>query len=268
MQTKTRVVGAAAIMGAVLLPLAASTAFGEPESTRAQTGTARACSDELPDDPTAATSRFLTLVRTLEDQGRTQAEIDAKLAADNCLERVDGGGDEVGTLANPDEEIKISKPEIYSVVGKNLYMARGSWKWIEVPNKVKGYDAFGLSFSKKVAPQSHVLQYDGEHFKKKTTSQAETSNSYGSGFIFNEGPRNPVYDDMQGRTGTIGVSFKAAKKGCSNHQVFTKYGHTWNSTSVTGIAVGTTSIGFTWSDSGSKWQQASLPSSEVKVCRR
>jgi hypothetical protein len=266
MQKKTRLVGAA-LMGAVLLPLAASTAFGEPASTGAQTGTARACSDELPDDPTAATSRFLTLVQTLEDQGRTQAEIDKKLAADNCVERV-GGGDEANVLSNPDEEIKISKPEIYNVVGKNLYMARGSWKWIEVPNKVKGYDAFGLSFSKKVAPQAHVLSYDGEHYKKKTTSQAETSNSYGSGFIFNEGPRNPVYDDMQGRTGTIGISFKAAKKGCSNHQVFTKYGHTWNDSSVSGIAIGTTSIGFTFTDTANKWQQASHPSSEVKICRR
>jgi hypothetical protein len=269
MHTRTRLVGAA-MVGAVLLPIgASSTAFGEPASAGAPTEAPRACSAELPDDPTAATNRFMTLIQTLERQGLTEAEIDAKLAADYCLDRVDGGG-EADTRGNPDEEIALSKPKFYKIKGKkNQYFVKAAWKWLKIPKEVKGYDAFGLSFSKRVSPLSHVLQYRGNNFGWKKTSQAETSSSYGSGFIFNEGPRitSPL-NDMQGLTGEIGITFKAAKKGCSNHQAFSKYGHTWKSTNVTGIGIGSNSISFAWSSSSNKWQQASQPSSEARICRR
>ncbi|AKH84083.1 hypothetical protein AA958_19980 [Streptomyces sp. CNQ-509] len=266
MRKKTRLIGAA-MVGAVLLPLGASTAFAGPESAGAPAEATRDCSAPLPDDPTAATKQFLTLVGTLDDRGLTQAEIDAKLAADNCLDRVDSGGG-VDTR-DPDDEITLSRPEIYKVSGKNRYVARAAWKWTKIPKEVKGYDGFGLSFSKKVAPVSHVLRYRGKFMDWKTKTQAKASNSYGSGFIFNEGPRGGTGDlaDMQGRIGEMGITFKAAKKGCSRHQVFSAYGHTWNSTDVTGMTIGADSFGFAWSSSSNRWDQASRASSEVKVCR-
>ncbi|WP_326797616.1 hypothetical protein OG946_21140 [Streptomyces sp. NBC_01808] len=267
MRKKTRLMGAA-MLGAVLLPLGASTAFGETESAGAPTETTRACSAELPSDPTAAANRFLRLVDTLDRQGLTQAEIDAKLAKDNCLDRVDTG-DGAETRGDPGNEITLNKPKIYKVSGKNLYVASAGWKWLKIPSKVKGYDAFGLSFSKKVAPLGHVLKYRGKFLDWKTTEQAAKSNAHGSGFIFNEGPRIGAGDtaDLQGRIGEMAITFKAAKSGCSNLQAFSKYGHTWNSTNVSGITIGAESIGFTWSTSSNKWQQASQPSSEVRVCR-
>ncbi|MEO3763772.1 hypothetical protein [Streptomyces sp. B8F3] len=267
MRMKTRVAGAA-MAGAVLLPVGASTAFGESASTGSAAEATRTCSADLPDDPTAATNHFLTRIHTLESQGLTQARIDAKLAEDDCLERVDQGG-EVGTRANPDDEITISKPVFYKVSGTNKYFSRAAWKWMKVPDKVKGYDGFSLRFSKKVAPVSHVLRYRGKNLGWKSTSQAETSHTRGSGFIFNEGPRitGPVIADMQGLTGELGITFRKASTGCTTIQGFSKYGHTWNSTNVTGITIGATSIGYTWSSTSSRWQQASQPSSEVRICR-
>ncbi|MDW6061465.1 hypothetical protein SAZ11_29915 [Streptomyces sp. FXJ1.4098] len=159
MHTKMRLVGAA-VAGAVLLPVgASSTAFGQ--SAPAGATAARGCVSKLPDSAKAQTDRVTALIQKLEGQGLSQERIDAKLAADYCLERVDGGGSELSTLGNPDQEIKLGKPIIYKTSGKDRYIAAASWKWKKIPKNVKGYDAFALSFSKKVTPLAHSLVYRG-----------------------------------------------------------------------------------------------------------
>ncbi|MER7794600.1 hypothetical protein [Streptomyces sp. NPDC097640] len=267
MHTKMRLVGAA-VAGAVLLPIgASSTAFGQSAPTGAPA--ARGCVSKLPDDAKAQTQQVTALIEKLNSQGLSQDRIDAKLAADHCLERVDGGGSEFSTLGNPSDEIKIVKPAIYKAEGKDRYIASAGWKWKKIPSNTKGLDAFAISFSKKVTPLAHSLVYrgNGQVFGKKKMTQAFKSGAYGAGFLFNEGP-NMGKIDMQGYQGVMGISFKASKRGCWNLQAFSKYGHSWKSQSATGITLGLTSIGFNWANTGNKWTQASQPSKEVRVCRK
>ncbi|NUS84214.1 MAG: hypothetical protein HOY75_16115 [Streptomyces sp.] len=268
MHTKMRLVGAA-VAGAVLLPVgASSTAFGQSAQAGAGATAARGCVSKLPDGAKAQTDRVTALIQKLEGQGLSQERIDAKLAADYCLERVDGGGSELSTLGNPSDEIKLSKPIIYKAEGKDRYIAAAGWKWKKIPSNTKGYDAFALTFSKKVTVLAHTLQYQGKGnvYGKKKMTQAQTTGGYGSGFIFNEGPKLGTAD-MQGYQGLMGISFKASKRGCWDLQAFSKYGHTWKSSSVTGIGIGRWSISLTWANNSNKWQQASQPSREVRVCR-
>ena len=269
MHTKMRLVGAA-VAGAVLLPVGASTAFGQSAGAGAGAA-ARGCVSKLPDSAKAQTEQVTALIQKLDSQGLSQERIDAKLAADYCLDRVDGGGSELSTLANPSDEIKLSKPVIYKTSGKDRYIAAAGWTWKKIPKNVGGYDGFGITLNKKVAPLAHSLVYqgNGNFYGKKKMDQAEQSGPYGAGFVFREGPR--LYwqgkTDMQGYKGLMGISFKASKSGCWGVQAFSKYGHTWKSTNVTGFSIGRWSIGIDWSTTSNKWQQASQPSSEVRVCR-
>ncbi|MFD8384928.1 hypothetical protein ACFV2X_41490 [Streptomyces sp. NPDC059679] len=271
MHTKMRLVGAA-VAGAVLLPVgASSTAFGQSAPAGATgAAAARGCVSKLPDSAKAQTDRVTALIQKLEGQGLSQERIDAKLAADYCLERVDGGGSDLSTLGSPSDEIKLSKPVIYKTSGKDRYIAAAGWKWKRFPGNVNGYDAFGITFSKKVTPLAHSLVYQGNGnlYGKKKVTQAQESGPYGSGFLFNEGPRNIYRGDMQGYQGLMGISFKASKVGCWNLQAFSKYGHSWKSTRATGFSIGKWSIGVTWTNYNHNWQQASQPSKEVTVCRK
>jgi len=54
--------------------------------------------------------------------------------------------------------------------------------------------------------------------------------------------------------------------GCGVIQAFSKYGHSWTSSELTGLSVGPWSIGFQWSNSSRSWERGSLPSSEVTPC--
>ncbi|MES4902483.1 MULTISPECIES: hypothetical protein [unclassified Streptomyces] len=267
MHTKMRLVGAA-VAGAVLLPVgASSTAFGQ--SAPAGAPAARGCVSKSADDVKAQTQQVTALIQKLHSQGLSQERIDAKLAADYCLDRADGGGSELSTLSNPDQEIKLSKPIIYKASGKDRYIAAAGWKWKKIPSNTKGYDAFAISFSKKVTPLAHSLVYQGNGrvYGKKKMDQAEKSGASGAGFLFNEGP-HVTRTDMQGYQGLMGISFKASRSGCWNLQAFSKYGHSWKSQSAIGISLGLTSIGFTWENNSNKWTQAPQPSKEVRVCRR
>lgn len=269
MHTKMRLVGAA-VAGAVLLPIgASSTAFGQ--SAPAGAPAARGCVSKLPDDAKAQTQQVSALIQKLNSQGLPQDRIDAKLASVYCLERVDKGGSEFSTLGNPSDEIKIAKPVIYKTSGKDRYIASASWKWKKIPWNTDGYDAFGITFSKKVAPLAHTLTYSGKGYLygKKRIDQAEESGPYGTGFLFNEGPWTPWKGkvDMKGYQGVMSITFKASKSGCWNLQAFSDYGHSWKSNSATGFSIGKSSIGVTWKKSSNKWQQASQASSEARVCR-
>ncbi|MEU1667832.1 hypothetical protein ABZ547_30515 [Streptomyces sparsogenes] len=273
MHAKARMLSVA--MGVVALPaFVAPTAAGQsgsPEGRstpnqeiRLQTG--GSCASGLPDAPGGGAEKVSALIDRLTAQGLAQDEIDAKLAQDACLQRVDDGGGDVTTLGNPDDEISIGKPLIYRPAGKSYYIAAASWKWKKIPKDIDGYDGFGISFNKKVTHLAHSLTYKGKYYGKKKMKQAEDSGPYGAAFIFNEGPRGYAGLDIQGRRGTMVIAFKPTS-GCQKVQAFSKYAHTWKSTSVTSASIGKWSIGFAWTNYDHKWQQASQPSGEAKVCR-
>ncbi|MFF2845033.1 hypothetical protein ACFVT5_01705 [Streptomyces sp. NPDC058001] len=206
----------------------------------------------------------------LEAKGLTERQIDARLAKDYCVERVDtgAGADEIVTMGNPSDEITLYRPKIYKVLKKWEYIATATWKWKKIPGNVKGRDGFAITFNNKVTLIDHSLWYAGrEFYKQKTMTQAESSGAYGVGFTFNEGPKLVSKVDMQGYKGGMSVRFKASKSGCWNVQTYSKYGHSWKSSSMTGISLGKSSIGFSWSNNSNKWQQASQGSKEAKVCR-
>jgi hypothetical protein len=219
----------------------------------------------------------------MERQGLTQTAIDARLAADHCVQRVDGGGTGLRPMGEPAREITVGRPAIYKIQkpkkskGKatTYYIATASWRWNYVPSNVKGYDAFSLRFTKKISEQSHSLTYsgNGRFYGSKTINQAERAGSGGVGFIFNEGPRThiPMPLDMQGHTGRMTVSFRPSKPGCWYVQAYAQYAHSWASNSVTGISLSAgrdnAGFGINWQENKHHWRQTSQPSAEFKVCR-
>lgn len=53
--------------------------------------------------------------------------------------------------------------------------------------------------------------------------------------------------------GDILLIFDPTGTSCRDYQAFFKYGHTWDTTSVTGISLSSASVGFTWSTTSNHW---------------
>jgi hypothetical protein len=90
----------------------------------------------------------------------------------------------------------------------------------------------------------------------RSNGNLETNSSYGGGWALQDyaGNLNNAYGPTF--SGTLTYGFRLASlSGCT--QAFTKYGHTWDNTSVNGFSIGPWSIGIQWSSSSSNWTKSS-----------
>jgi len=133
--------------------------------------------------------------------------------------------------------ISLTPPTIWLAGSSSDYRlyASAKYKWTSPPAagstcrvKVGGPDGFAITLNKSVT-------------NKGVTFYTCNSNN------------KCQYDDAY--AGNITYSFKSSTTACV--QAYSKYGHTWNSTSVNGFSIGPWSIGIQWSSSSNYWQKSS-----------
>lgn len=145
-----------------------------------------------------------------------------------------------------------------------IYYAIGKWQWKSPPlggstcNALDGgRDGFGLALSKSVTNLGTSLIACSGNNKCSSTLASRSSNSAaGAGYTFQDSWFNSALSGWgPAYKGTLTYSFRPLSSGCL--QAFSKYGHTWASTSVNGVGVGPWSISIQWSTSSSRWEPAS-----------
>jgi hypothetical protein len=161
--------------------------------------------------------------------------------------------------------IALPAPTIWlngSSQGYRLY-ASAKYKWTNPPDgpfpcttAVGGPDGFAMSLSKSVVNKG-VSFYTCSSVNKcqYTYGWLETNSSYGAGYAFQDRAGAALNGFFPAYSGSIVYAFMANPSQCV--QAFSKYGHTWNSTSVNGFSIGPWSIGVQWSSSAAHWQKAS-----------
>ncbi|MFB6723152.1 hypothetical protein ACFCV3_23430 [Kribbella sp. NPDC056345] len=161
--------------------------------------------------------------------------------------------------------ISLTPPTIWLAGSSSDYRlyASAKYKWTSPPAagstcrvKVGGPDGFALTLNKSVTNTGVTFYTCNSNNKcQYDYGWLETNSSYGAGYAFQDlaGTYLTGYSDAY--AGNITYSFKSNVSACV--QAYSKYGHTWNSTSVNGFSIGPWSIGIQWSSSSNYWQKSS-----------
>jgi hypothetical protein len=154
----------------------------------------------------------------------------------------------------------------------------------DVTCNVGGYDGFGITFSRAIAdPEDYFMQTWGttSHYPTSTSrTWVEDGGAYGATFIgqdkwcyyvgklpctTNICSGNCVHpQDYSFYHGELFYDMNSI--GCGSLKAYSKYLHTWSSTSIDGFSVGPYSFGIQWASSGHDWPLGSQPSSTVTPC--
>jgi len=214
--------------------------------------------------------------------GASEAEIDAYLQSQFGLTNVSQATDDA-SIQSTRTDIRVPRPSIYKN-NRGHYIVSASWQWKDLGAvdddasawcgncNVGGDDGFGVALSRNVkSVQKYTVATWGtgiNYYKISTTRmQPSDANVYGASFmgqdrIHREGACCP--QDYNFYNGNLVYEIKSV--GCGTLQAFSKYAHTWKSTTVNSIGVGPYSLSVGWSSSDNKWELASQGSNAVKPC--
>jgi hypothetical protein len=165
----------------------------------------------------------------------------------------------------------VSAPSLAHSVSSQgeIWYAIAKWTWVTYPSSngvgcnvnVGGRDGFGVSMNRDVQNVGESLLTCNRLGKCDTTLGSLSDNSArGTSYTFQdniEGGQAVGWGNTD--TGTLTFSFRPLSSGCI--QAFSKYGHTWSSTAVTGVGVGPWSISISWSAIDNHWDLASAAGS-------
>jgi len=188
------------------------------------------------------------------------------------------------TTAN---DISLPNPSILYDSCSRIWSAYATWNFTSIsalagdrngpasPQNIGGNDGFGMAFSRNVTSvTSYSLDtwglgsYYPVSYSRAVPVDAGTDGvAYDGQDAFCSGsPRGPcTVSDYSFYHGSLIYSIGSI--GCGTIQAFSKYGHDWSGTSLSGISVGLPlNIQISFSSSSYSWVRASQPSSPVTPC--
>ncbi len=185
-------------------------------------------------------------------------------------------------LASTGSAISIKTPQIYYDTAVKMYQTSADYDWVynawgadinssNVTN-IGGTDAFAIGYSRQVVDYGSTLvfcpTFNGYGISCGWSDNLDYASAIGRGYKFqdrgqdiNGGDEYSTPSFLNVDKGTIVHSFRLSTGGCL--QVWSRYGHTWSSTSVSGVSFtyGAPSISF--SSSSNAWSKASAYSGKT-----
>ncbi len=224
------------------------------------------------------------LVAKLESRGASDKAVDAVLATQLCLERIDNGvpGDAAVRARSTNSDVAVTPPSIYWDSQAQRYYAISKWNWTgySFGNEINAYwdwrnlggaDAFGTSFNKGLLLTGYSLTTNSDTGGSTSVDPASDANSSGVGYRFQDRIKctpvtsGPCSWRLSVGSGQEVISFKKSGT-CKSIYGFAKYAHTWSSTSVNSVSIGPWSIGIGTNDNAHHWSAVSQPGGTATVC--
>jgi hypothetical protein len=213
--------------------------------------------------------------------------IDARLARQLCLLRIDHG---TLATASSTRHAKVTPPKIYYDSKNHDYFATLFSDWQDTAftsdddllppllacgatsgARDGGADALGLSFNASLLMGRSAQSQWGNTciYAGSTSTRPCESSQYGVAYCRQD--KVGVHDlraaDLNMYHAEIVQRIIGTKSGkCESVQAFGKYGHTWSSTSVSGVSIGLWTIGISYSASTHRWYSASQAGGMATVC--
>jgi hypothetical protein len=165
-------------------------------------------------------------------------------------------------------------PRLYHSAAGYYYVV-ADWGWTsnnwktDAPQSygnVGGIDIHSVWFSQTIQNLGGAMTVCGAQFGGHTTpgcfdtSSYETNNQYGTAIQFQDRAQNHTFHAVgDGYTnadrGSLTFKFNRTRTGCL--QFGAKYGHTWSSTSVSGVGISIGGVAISWTSSANAWGDAS-----------
>ncbi len=158
-------------------------------------------------------------------------------------------------------DMNVSRPQIVKSGTKLYAYARYNWKnapFSECPPnqaQIGGPDGLAITFNRSVTNKGVSFVGCNSYNKCGKTGWLETNNHYGAGWAFQDWGYASLYGYSPTYKGTLTYTLTTSSTKCL--QAFAKYGHSWNSTKLTGFSIGKSSIGISGNTSSSLWQKSS-----------
>ncbi|MEV4723577.1 hypothetical protein [Micromonospora humida] len=220
-----------------------------------------------------------TLV-ALRRSGKSQAEIDRTLFAEEGLRLVSTPTPRTATPMSSESIVSVPAPSIYRDTCTSKYYAIATWKFSSLTSlksdggctttcNVGGYDVFAISFSRNV---SSVSGYSSTAWGASSTFPSFSLTMVSGG---TDGVAARAQDRLCGGSGCGALDYNMYNgqivysintPGCGELQAFSEYTHTWSTAQITGIGVGIDSISVSWNPTDKGWDKGSQPSNVVRPC--
>lgn len=158
-------------------------------------------------------------------------------------------------------DMNVSRPQIVKSGTKIYAYARYNWKnapFSECPRnqaQIGGPDGLAITFNRAVTNKGVSFVGCNSYNKCGKTGWLETNSHYGAGWAFQDWGYGALCGHGPTYKGTLTYTLTTSSTKCL--QAFAKYGHSWNSTKLTGFSIGKSSIGISWNTSKSLWQKSS-----------
>lgn len=228
--------------------------------------------------------RLSLKLASLRQKGYSEKKIDSELEAEGIvLTSPRPAAESQVTPLSTNSIISVPAPTIRRDTCTSQYYVMAYWDFTSMSAlqsdaggcqscAVGGDDGFGIALSRKV---STVGGYSVTTWGASSAYPASTSrmapvdaSTDGVGFMGqdrfcrNNTSCGTDYSFYHGQlVYTIGVP------GCGYLQAYSKYGHSWNSSDLSGISIGIDSVGFSWSATSNRWERGgSAPSNSVRPC--
>ncbi|MEU8002669.1 hypothetical protein AB0B66_16050 [Catellatospora sp. NPDC049111] len=234
-------------------------------------------------DPAIAIAQKRQQLLELALTGASEATIQSRLG----LVKVSTASSGFQPLS-PNTAATVQTPTIYFDTGLQAYYVSATFSWNNqqtngdgsaYSGNVGGYDGFAVRFDKDITNMGTSASFCPGNWGGATPypgtkpgcviPQPEDNNSDGSSFKYQDrtngaycgGTDYPSCWIYIGAKGTIIHSFKKSWAGCL--QVYAKYGHTWNSTQISGIDLSNGGITINFSSSSYRWDISSSNSAKL-----
>ncbi|GAA1370874.1 hypothetical protein GCM10009661_30650 [Catellatospora chokoriensis] len=233
-------------------------------------------------DPAAAVGQKRDQLLALVQAGASDTTIQSRLGLVKVSQPSSGGIEPMSSQG----DATVSTPTIYYDTQAKYYYASASFSWNNQQTKadgsggnVGGYDGFAIRFNKDITNMGTGASFCPGNWGGATpypgtkpgcvVVQPEDNDDFGSSYKYQDklnqaycgGTDYPSCWIYIGAKGTIVHSFKKSWAGCL--QVYSKYGHTWSSTQISGINVSNGSISFDFSSSSYRWDISSSNSGKL-----
>lgn len=254
--------------------------------------------------PVSSGHVLLQTTTAMRKAGHNPAWINRRLLATRCLVLISGAPQPVVATSHPTvgrrpaasskSNISLPPPTIYWDSQNKIYFELGYWDWTSLSGVLDecgcsdqnsnrddgGYDGFVMDLSDPMIMVSGGAGMTwwgkGRHFRGGSDNGPTSSSQKGFGFADQDrvygGNYEGVGKDLNMYHGEEVIEFYGTKKkGCtSGVQGFTRYGHTWSTTSITGFSfdIGADSggLGISWEHEGHNWAKASQAGHPARVC--
>ncbi len=216
----------------------------------------------------------------LQEKAVSQERIDRILAREFGWVPVAGGGMSAGgrqPLASDNGDVTLSTPRVYFNTQMGRYEVSATFTWRNCtdsftgvtepcyvadgtsPTNMGGYDAFGIRVSKEVMRRSQQFVVSTNTNCRQWYTNPADADGWGVVYRNQDGWKNPCgTSHYNWHRGTVVYGFMTMP-GCPKgpYQFSTKMGHTWRTSGVSGISVGSGGISISFSTTDHHWTAVS-----------